>query len=88
ATSPAFIASLGLFQHISNQVEDSSKNRRGLTLEGYLFPDTYHFIKEMEPEEVIRMIGFQWSGAVAPAPTPVTLSPTLIVRQSSVRRSP
>ncbi|MDP2973282.1 MAG: endolytic transglycosylase MltG, partial [Deltaproteobacteria bacterium] len=52
ATSPAFIASLGLFQHISNQVEDSSKNRGGLTLEGYLFPDTYHFIKEMEPEEV------------------------------------
>lgn len=66
ATSPAFIASLGLFQHISNQVEDSSKNRGGLTLEGYLFPDTYHFIKEMEPEEVIRMMAYQFRKIFGP----------------------
>ncbi|MDP2973069.1 MAG: endolytic transglycosylase MltG, partial [Deltaproteobacteria bacterium] len=61
-----FIASLGLFQHISNQVEDSSKNRGGLTLEGYLFPDTYHFIKEMEPEEVIRMMVHQFRKIFGP----------------------
>jgi len=66
ATSPVFIASLGLFQHISNQVEDSSKNRRGLTLEGYLFPDTYHFIKEMEPEEAIRMMAHQFQKIFGP----------------------
>lgn len=66
ATSPAFIASLGLFQHISNQVEDPSKNRGGLTLEGYLFPDTYHFIKEMEPEEVIRMMAHQFRKIFGP----------------------
>ena len=47
-----------------------------------------HALGKIAVEEVIRMIGYQWSGAVAPAPTPVRLSPTLIVRQSSVRRSP
>jgi UPF0755 protein len=54
ASSSAFIPSLGLFPLLSNQGLDSSKNKSGLTLEGYLFPDTYHFIKEMAPEEVIR----------------------------------
>ncbi len=66
ASSPAFIASLGLSHHISNQVQDSSKNRSGLTLEGYLFPDTYHFIKEMEPEEVIRMMVHQFQKVFGP----------------------
>jgi UPF0755 protein len=28
----------------------------GPNLEGYLFPDTYHLFKEMDPEEVIRMM--------------------------------
>lgn len=55
AASHAFIASLSLSEHFSIQIEDSRK-REELTLEGYLFPNTYHFIKEMEPEEVIRMM--------------------------------
>ncbi len=28
----------------------------GPTLEGYLFPDTYHLFREMDPEEVIKMM--------------------------------
>src|SRR3990172_8606927 len=44
-----------------------------------------HGLGKIAVEEVIRMIGFQWSGAAAPARTPVTLSPTLVVRRSSVR---
>ncbi|MGB9629589.1 MAG: endolytic transglycosylase MltG [Thermodesulfobacteriota bacterium] len=43
ATSPDFISSLG-FTHLA-----------GSTLEGYLFPDTYSLIKEMDPEEVIQI---------------------------------
>ncbi|MBM4278130.1 MAG: endolytic transglycosylase MltG [Deltaproteobacteria bacterium] len=65
ATSPAFIASLNLFQPISNQVKDSRKKGE-MTLEGYLFPDTYHFIKEMEPEEVIRMMAHQFRKIFGP----------------------
>jgi UPF0755 protein len=44
AASPTLISSLGL--------PHSSKP----TLEGYLYPDTYHLIKGMEPEEVIQMM--------------------------------
>jgi UPF0755 protein len=44
ATSPALINSLGLSQWA------------GPTLEGYLFPDTYHLFREMDPEEVIKMM--------------------------------
>ena len=44
ASLPTFISSLGL------PVEASS------TLEGYLFPDTYHLFKGMDPEEVIQMM--------------------------------
>jgi UPF0755 protein len=43
-SSPAFIHALGLSQ------------LAGPTLEGYLFPDTYHLLREMDPEEVIRMM--------------------------------
>ena len=42
ASSAAFIASLELPQF------------KGPSLEGYLFPDTYHLVREMESEEVIR----------------------------------
>jgi len=42
--SPALIGELGLSQ------------LAGSTLEGYLFPDTYHFLREMDPEDVIRMM--------------------------------
>jgi len=44
ATSPDLINSLGLSQ------------LAGPTLEGYLFPDTYHLFREMDPEEVIQIM--------------------------------
>ena len=43
-SSPTLINSLGLSQWA------------GPTLEGYLFPDTYHLFREMDPEEVIKMM--------------------------------
>jgi UPF0755 protein len=43
-SSPAFINALGLSQ------------LAGATLEGYLFPDTYHLLRQMDPEEVIQMM--------------------------------
>ncbi len=43
ATSHDFISSLGF------------SNLAGSTLEGYLFPDTYSLVKEMDPEEVIHV---------------------------------
>jgi len=48
ATSPAFIRFLGLFPPATS------------TLEGFLFPETYHFIKDMNPEEVIRIMVHQF----------------------------
>jgi UPF0755 protein len=48
ATSPTLINSLGLSQWA------------GPTLEGYLFPDTYHLFREMDPEEVIKMMVLQF----------------------------
>jgi DNA-binding LacI/PurR family transcriptional regulator len=47
-----------------------------------------HGLGKIAVEEMIRMIGIQWTGTAAPAATPVTLSPTLVVRQSSVRPTP
>jgi LacI family transcriptional regulator len=44
-----------------------------------------HALGTIAVEEAIRMIGAQWTGTATTAPTPVTLSPTLVVRQSSVR---
>jgi UPF0755 protein len=64
ATSSAFIASLGLMEYLPSRDKESSQKTREkmeeITLEGYLFPDTYHFFKEMEPEEVIRMMTRQF----------------------------
>jgi UPF0755 protein len=54
ATSPVFIASLGL------------DRAAGLTLEGYLFPETYHFIKEMDPQETIQMMVQQFKKVFGP----------------------
>jgi UPF0755 protein len=47
ASSLAFITSLGLSPVMGGT---------GPTLEGYLFPDTYHLFKGMDPEEVIKMM--------------------------------
>jgi len=49
--SPLLITSLGL------------SDLAGSTLEGYLFPETYHLVKEMDPEEVIRMMVHQFKKA-------------------------
>jgi UPF0755 protein len=53
-SSPALINALGLSQSA------------GPTLEGYLFPDTYHMVREMEPEEVIRMMVHRFKKAFGP----------------------
>ncbi len=52
--SPAFINALGLSQ------------LAGPTLEGYLFPDTYHLLREMDPEEVIQMMVLQFRKVFGP----------------------
>jgi UPF0755 protein len=36
------------------------------TLEGYLFPDTYHLFREMDPEEVIHMMVNQFKKVFGP----------------------
>jgi len=51
ASSPVLIASLGL-----SSIPVGSE----ATLEGYLFPETYHLYKEMDPEEVIKMMVYQF----------------------------
>ena len=48
SSSPAFISSLGLPTEV------------GSTLEGYLFPDTYHLFKGMDPEQVIQIMVSQF----------------------------
>ena len=58
ASSPAFIASLGL----SHSTQSGSLS----TLEGYLFPETYHLIKEMASEEVIKMMVHQFKKVFGP----------------------
>lgn len=59
ASSAAFIHSLGL-------PFSPSKKGKEFSLEGLLFPNTYHFIKEMEPEEVIRMMVLQFQKTFGP----------------------
>ncbi len=54
ASSPKLIETLGL-SHLAEP-----------NLEGYLFPDTYHLIKEMEPEEMIRMMVLQFKKVFSP----------------------
>jgi len=58
ASSPAFIASLDL----SHSTQSGSLS----TLEGYLFPETYHLIKEMASEEVIKMMVHQFKKVFGP----------------------
>ena len=54
ASSPTFIDALGL------------SPLAGPTLEGYLFPDTYHLLREMDPEEVIQMMVHQFKKVFGP----------------------
>jgi UPF0755 protein len=54
ATSPAFISSMGISEFA------------GHTLEGYLFPETYHLFKEMDPEDVIHIMVQQFRKVFGP----------------------
>jgi UPF0755 protein len=54
ASSPAFINALGLSQFA------------GPNLEGYLFPETYHLFREMDSEEVIQMMVYQFKKVFGP----------------------
>jgi len=47
-TSPALIISLGLPYSATGKLDSS--------LEGYLFPNTYHLLREMNSEEIIQMM--------------------------------
>ena len=47
-SSPALIISLGLLY--------SATSKPGSSLEGYLFPNTYHLLREMNSEEIIQMM--------------------------------
>jgi UPF0755 protein len=51
-TSPALIISLGL--------PYSATSQPGPSLEGYLFPNTYHLLREMNSEEIIQMMAQQF----------------------------
>ena len=53
-SSPVFINSLGFSPSAQP------------TLEGYLFPDTYHLFREMDPEEVIQMMVHQFKKIFGP----------------------
>jgi UPF0755 protein len=52
ASSPALIISLGLSYSATSKPE--------APLEGYLFPNTYHLLREMNPEEIIQMMVLQF----------------------------
>jgi len=52
ASSPALVISLGLSY--------SATGNPGPPLEGYLFPNTYHLFREMNPEEIIQMMVHQF----------------------------
>jgi UPF0755 protein len=54
ASSPVFISSLDL------------PAEAGSTLEGYLFPDTYHLFKGMDPEQVIQIMVRQFKKVFNP----------------------
>ena len=57
ASSPTLITSLGLpFAEVGPQA----------TLEGYLFPETYHLYREMAPEEVIKTMVHQFKKVFGP----------------------
>src|SRR4030067_660862 len=56
-SSPAFINLLGL---------SPAMGGTGPTLEGFLFPDTYHLFREMDPEEVIQTMVYQFKKVFGP----------------------
>ncbi len=52
ASSPALLLSLGLPYSVASKPVS--------TLEGYLFPSTYHLMREMNPEEIIQIMVHQF----------------------------
>jgi UPF0755 protein len=75
ATSAAFISLLDL------------PHSPGPTLEGYLFPDTYHLTKEMDPEKVIQMMTQQFKKVFTPELANQALSLGLSPREAVVLAS-
>jgi UPF0755 protein len=59
ATSPVFITSLGLFP-----TQNGTDSRVKISIEGYLFPETYNLIRDMDPEEVIRIMVSQFKKVI------------------------
>jgi UPF0755 protein len=84
ATSPVFIASLGLSESPLNQYSARTLS----TLEGYLFPDTYNLVKEMPPEEVIKMMVHQFKKVFGPelegTPSQLAISQREVVILASI----
>jgi len=58
ACSPAFIFSFGLSYPVKGGI--------GPTLEGYLFPETYHLIRDMDPDEVLQTMVHQFRKVFEP----------------------
>ena len=73
--SPLFITSLGL------------SDLAGMTLEGYLFPETYHLVKEMDPEEVIRMMVHQFKKVFSPDLSEKTSQPGISAKDAVILAS-
>lgn len=71
ASSSDFISSLGLSPSVIGS---------GTTLEGILFPETYHLYKGMDPEEVIRMMIHQFKKVAGPEFAGRAFSPGLVER--------
>jgi UPF0755 protein len=83
ATSPVFIASLGLSESPLNQYSERTLS----TLEGYLFPDTYNLVKEMPPEEVINMMVRQFKKVFGPELEGMASQPAISQRDAVILAS-
>jgi UPF0755 protein len=84
ASSPVFIASLGL-SYSPLDLHGSGKTL--FTLEGYLFPDTYNLIKEMPPEEVIKMMIHQFRKVFGPELESIALERGISQREAVILAS-
>ena len=79
ASSPAFISSLGLSSFATGKM--------GSTLEGYLFPDTYHVIREMNSEEIIQMMVHRFKKTFGPDQVNRTLQLGISPREAVILAS-
>jgi UPF0755 protein len=78
ASSPTLLTSLDLpFAEADPQA----------SLEGYLFPETYHLFREMEPEEVIKMMVHQFKKVFGPELTNRPSHPGMSEREAVILAS-